>query len=223
MADKGLFVESEKDSMLAKLSKRLGNLLFEELPAEAIAMAVLFWLTGKSKPSVFTGKGEDKKPIVDLRGELLADLVSAIPKKDDSRLWNYLMKKAGNKVDNAIITQLIKVPPPARKIFFRFLNKLENDEEIDYVIELLRHDKIKQLLLQALRWVKPKWRLFIEKFDMQHGTDVMQWIGGQGKSVHRVLLRAVSEVKNKQERSHRKKQWRLFRLSFTLWWPAWSR
>lgn len=225
MADKGLFAESEKDSMLSKLGKRLGNLLFEELPAEAIAMTVLFWLTGKSKQAVFTGKGEEKKPILDLRGELLADLVSAVPKKNDSRLWNYLLKKAANKTDNGIITQLIKVPVPARKIFFRFLNKLENEEEIDYVVELLRHDKIKQLFLQALRWAGPKWGELIAKFDTQHGTKVMQWVVGQGKDVHSVLLRVVSEVKKKQKHAHKssKKQKRLFRLSFTLWWPVWSR
>lgn len=142
---------SKKGGIMAKFNPlKIVAELFKGVPQEMIAREVSenlrAWLTGRVSV-------ESKKE--DVRGQLLADLVTIQPPLENLRRRH--REALATHRENRWVSLLIKVPHDVRSVVLPALDAMW-DEEFEQALELLEHDALMQFCQRIISKTSPAFR-----------------------------------------------------------------
>lgn len=119
---------------------KVQDLIFPHLFSDLTVAGIIYWITGKQKDSTVKDA-----PYIDVRGELLADL---LPRNTYPNLWRRHGEASVAKTENRFVTLLAKVPKrpvDLRKTVFPALEAM-SDQEFNQALEELHHDRVWEFL-----------------------------------------------------------------------------
>lgn len=162
---------------------KVQDLIFPHLFSDLTVAGIIYWFTGKQRE----GTAKDA-PYVDVRGELLADM---LPRSDYPNLWRRHGEASVAKTENRFVTLLAKVPKrpvDLRKTVFPALEDM-SDTEFNQALDALHQDALWQFLERVALHASPAFKAAWEQanrvwaWGQTHGKALDTWLAKQAEAM----------------------------------------